>query len=233
MIRKLIQNALGKLGYVVSRDLYRPAYLSSICQPKTVIDVGVGTGTYPLYEAFPTARFILVEPLREYQSAIEKISQRFKCSVHYKAVGAHDGSMEMNVDPEHLLKSSLVDRTALTKTGSALEKRTVEIITLDTIFKTDPAIEKPILLKLDTEGYELAALEGAKRLLQSTDTVIIETSIARRFENSYEFEDVAAFMNDNGFYLFSFLTLTHVAGEPRPRFADVVYKRRDAEKKSL
>jgi 16S rRNA G527 N7-methylase RsmG len=74
MMKGLIKNVLRKCGYKITgvkemqRGLHAP-YLSRICQPKTVIDVGVGRGTPWLYQAYPTAKFILVEPLRDHESS--------------------------------------------------------------------------------------------------------------------------------------------------------------------
>jgi hypothetical protein len=82
------------------------------------------------------------------------------------------------------------------------------------------------VLKIDTEGHELKALQGARSLLQMTEFVIIEVSIAERFDEGYEFEDIILFMKENGFFLFSFLKFMHRMGELRPRFADVAFKRR-------
>lgn len=41
-------------------------------EPLTVIDVGAAGGTYELYRAFPKAKFLLVEPLKEYESDMKK-----------------------------------------------------------------------------------------------------------------------------------------------------------------
>src|SRR5258708_6407888 len=41
--------------------------------PATAIDVGVATGTFEIYEAFPNARHLLVEPVAEFKPAIDKI----------------------------------------------------------------------------------------------------------------------------------------------------------------
>ena len=229
MIREFVQGALGKLGYEFRRKPeigFNAAYLSQICQPKTVIDVGVGHGTYALYKAFPDAHFVLVEPLKDYESSIDRIVNQYDCEVHYKAVGNRQCELEMNVDTGDLKKSSLRDRTAITKTGSTLEKRTVEVTKLDTIYSQCSSMKTPMLLKIDTEGNELSALEGARSLLQVVEVVITETSIVKRFEDSYEFEDIIFFMSENGFQVFSFLTMIHAKGEARQRFADVVFKRR-------
>jgi len=228
-MKKLAEIVLAKLGYEIRKKSivgFNPSFLSQICSPNTVIDVGVGYGTYPLYEAFPKARFVLVEPLRDYEAAITEIQKQYDCEVYYNAVADVPGKQEFTVDTQDLQKSSFADRTSLTKTGNQLEKRSIEVTTLDSIYSQTPSMKEPILIKIDTEGHELKALQGARSLLNATDIVIAEVSIAKRFEESYEFEDLILFMKENGFYLLTILTLSHPRGELRPRFADIVFKRR-------
>ncbi|NNE99295.1 MAG: FkbM family methyltransferase [Pyrinomonadaceae bacterium] len=204
---------------------FESSYLEKLAQPKTVIDVGVGYGTYALYEAFPKAKFLLVEPLTEYEPAIEGIKSRYDCEVIYKAVGRTKGVQKICIDKMDLHKSSFADRNPLTATGNPIEKRSIEVTTLDRIFFDNPEMEKPILLKIDTEGDELNVIMGAKSLLKETEIIIAEVSIAKRFDGGYEFEDLIFAMKALGFYLFTFLRVVHVDGELRPRFADVVFKR--------
>jgi len=226
MIKKLIKDTINKLGFEIRKNQigFNPSYLSQLCQPRTVIDVGVGYGTFPLYKAFPEAFFILIEPLKEYKNAIEKIAKKYTCDIHYKAVGDKECKREINIATGSLTKSSFLRKTLPTISEKSLEKRMVEVTTLDTIFRETPTIKGPILLKIDTEGYELSVLKGAKSLLQIVDIVIAEVSIAKRFENSYRFEDFISFMNENGFHVFSFLRILHPSGEIKTRFADIVFK---------
>ncbi len=235
-MKNFARETLNRLGFKAAGTRRKPhkdvlegfsaPYLARLSQPATVIDVGVGYGTYPLYEAFPKARFILVEPLRDYEGAISRIAGQYDCTVVYKAAGDAPGSLEISVDTENLQKSSFADRTPLTNKGHRLEKRMIEVATLDAIVAALPDLREPILLKIDTEGHELKALQGAHALLRRTDTVIVEASIARRFEGGYEFEDIVEFMKHSGFYLLTFLSINHHRGELRPRYADVVFKRR-------
>jgi FkbM family methyltransferase len=228
-MKKLAKSVLGALGYEVRRKHtagFHASYVAQLCRPATVIDVGVGYGTYALYEAFPRARFVLIEPLRDYASAIGKISEKYDCRVFYKAVSDTPGTQEIIVDTGHLTKSSLIERAPLTQTGNRLEKRMIEVTTLDLIFAETGSLAEPVLLKIDTEGYELKALQGAHALLRATEIVIAEVSVAKRFEETYEFEDIIRFMDESGFYLLTFLSICHRRGELRPRFADVVFKKR-------
>jgi FkbM family methyltransferase len=233
VIKQRVKGALNRLGYEIHRsgssgafDCYKASYLSRLCQPRTVFDVGVGFGTLPLYEAFPNAYFILVEPLMEYEASIKKILAKHKGEIHYKAIGNEEGWLEINVDKADPQLSSAFDRTELTRSGNILQKRKVPITTLDVIFQNAGSKSGPIFLKIDTEGNELHVLEGAKLLLQSTDFVIAEVSVAPRFEGGYGFEELIAFMNENGFRVFSFLHIEHEWGELRPRFVDVVFSRK-------
>lgn len=224
-LRKLIL-LICRNNNLINNIQFNSNYLSKICNPRIVVDVGVGHGTYSLYKAYPNAHFLLFEPLLEFKDSIKKIKDNYSCEVYYKALGEKFSKIEINVDKKKLTKSSFAQRLQLTKTGNPLEKREVDVITLNSLFSKMSLMEGPILLKIDTEGNELAILRGATKFLKLVDTVILEVSIAKRFHNSYEFEDVIYFMNENGFYLYSFLEIFSVNKELRPRYADIVFKYR-------
>jgi FkbM family methyltransferase len=224
---------IHRLGYDLIRPNPRPRgfnarHLSTICNPRTVFDVGVADGTPELYEAFPKAHFVLVEPVAEYAGAIEQIRQKYDSRVFFKAVGSTPGEAEFTVDHDDPQKSSLQTRASLTRREHTLTKRKVEITTLDTILRECGDLHDPILLKIDTEGHELDALRGATELLRRADTVIAEVSVAKRFEGGYRFEDVLLFMRERGFRLVDILSIAHADGELEPHHMDVVFKKADA-----
>src|SRR5688500_1398118 len=133
MLGSLADQVFGRLGYVLMRksnfQLVRGTLgwerLSSIpMAPKTIIDVGVGYGTPELYEAFPDARLILVEPLEEYLPNIRELFSKRNGIHHAVALGAQDDELEINVEPEARLKSSFLSRTNESSTGQPTVKRT-------------------------------------------------------------------------------------------------------------
>jgi hypothetical protein len=63
--------------------------------PKTIIDVGVANGTEWLYEAFPKAKFHLIDPTRESMPHMQAWSQKLNAEVHNVALGAEDGVAEL------------------------------------------------------------------------------------------------------------------------------------------
>jgi hypothetical protein len=117
---RFITKAFRKFGYEITKASqfqrgFRGSHLRRICQPRTVIDVGVARGTPVLYRAFPTAKFILEEPLRDTEDAINEILRKYDGVVYYKALGKSAGVLEINVDPTFVGKSSFKSRTALTE----------------------------------------------------------------------------------------------------------------------
>lgn len=225
MIKKAIASVLGRLGYEITRKErggFHAAYLSKICSPKTVFDVGVGRGTPELYGAYPGAKFILVEPLSEFGPALEKLARQLDCVVCRKAVGEKAGTLTINIenDPQG---SSLCDRP---RADSPAKTRAVEVTTLDAIFAGNPGLASPVLIKIDVEGFELQVLKGARELLKVSEMVIVETSIAKRFEGGTVLEDVIEFMRAGGFRVFDFLTITRREGAPGAHMVDVVFRKK-------
>ena len=94
--------------------------------PQTVVDVGVGHGTSFLYEAFPDANFMLVEPLVEFEEKMKNIcngNNRF-CYV-LTGLGSKKERKKIQIDPIDLQRASFHERTKLTKTDSILWNRTI------------------------------------------------------------------------------------------------------------
>ena len=102
----------------------------------------------------------------------------------------------------------------------------VQIARLDDLC-ADAGVQGPYGLKIDTEGYELEVLHGAPRVLAETQFVILEATIAGRFEGGYLFVDLIAFMDESNFDLFDVLTVRHVPRLAQALYADCMFVRRD------
>ncbi|MDT8287624.1 MAG: FkbM family methyltransferase [Elusimicrobiales bacterium] len=224
MIKKLVKRAFSAIGYDIRRNEqagFNARYLASICSPKTVFDVGVGRGTPELYKAFPHARFFLIEPLEEFGGTLETLSSALDCKIYRKALGAVPGEAEISVEKDPQL-SSLQNRAS--SSGTAV-KRKVEISTLDAILAENPGLSGPVLLKIDTEGFELEVLKGGVELLKISDYVIAEVSISGRFKGGYDFADIIAFMRERGFSVFDFLSICRGPDGPGANLTDIMFKK--------
>lgn len=158
-----------------------------------------------LYEAFPTAYCVLVEPLKENEPHLRRILQAREGEYVIAAAGSQSGTGTINVEPTLMGKSSLMDRTELTATGARFQKREIPIVTLDQIMEQS-RLTPPFGLKIDTEGYELQVINGAARLLEDTQFVIAEISVSKRFEASYSFAEFIGSMDRHGFHLCDILS---------------------------
>ena len=195
----------------------RPEHANALT-PKTIFDVGVHKGTRGLYAAFPDAYYVLVEPLRENRKAIKQILHDHRGEHIEAAAGSQPGTATINVEPQQRARSSFLNRAATTASGDVTEPREVPVCTLDGIVR-DRALDEPFGLKIDTEGFELEVLAGARKVLASSQFVITETSIGKRFEERpYTAADLLTVLREHGFAVFDVLGGTR-------RYADLLFLR--------
>lgn len=191
-------------------------------KPNTIIDVGAAAGTEVLYEAFPDSYFILIEPLKEYESHLQEILKKYQGEYFVTAVGDHIGQVEINIESNDLERTSIHTRSILTASNNKVIKREIGITTLDALQK-EHQFKPPFGLKIDTEGYEVQVIKGSSKLLGQTDFIIAEVSVAQRFENSYTFAQFIDLMNKNNFALYDILY--EYRKDDKLMYADCLFKK--------
>jgi FkbM family methyltransferase len=166
--------------------------------PKSVIDVGVAYGTNDLYIHFPQAKYLLIEPLEEYRSVLQKITEEFDAEYILAAAGPTAGKIVLNVHPDLSGSSCLKEVEGDHVNGI---EREVPMVTV-----ADAAISKglqgPYLLKVDVQGAELDIMEGAKPILDDLEVIILEASLFKFFIDGPQFFDVLHYMNDIGYSIY-------------------------------
>lgn len=167
-------------------------------EPSTVIDVGVGPGTPDLYDVFGGAELVLVEPLDEFDSDLDRIRETYGAEVVRAAATEAEGEVELNV--HEALEGSSLYREA---EGPHVDgtSRTVPAVTLDGIFDA-MELGGPVLIKIDVQGAELDVLRGASEVLNRTEYVMLEASLFRFFRGGPVILDVLEFMDERGFALY-------------------------------
>lgn len=136
--------------------------------------------------------------MSEYRPYLRRALAKFTGYYLPCAAGAQRGRLAIHVEPEHLMKSSFHERTALTSTSDELECREVEVRTLDDI-RNELNCEPPFGVKINAGGFEYQVVQGAQELLRACQFVIAEISVAQRFTNSRSFADFVRIMDANGF----------------------------------
>jgi FkbM family methyltransferase len=219
-MKSLFKRALQNLGWELRR--YQPpdpptpnrcSFKGCLTQaqqnglkPKTVLDVGVATGTPELYQIFPEAFHLLIEPLEENKPYLETWKQKLRhCEYILGAATQTSGHQIINVHPD-LVGSSLYKETE----GKAVDgiERKISTITLDQAcqqFQCSP----PYLIKVDTQGSELDVLAGASQILATTDLIILEVSFFEFFQGAPIAQDYFKFLQDRGFVIYDIFDISY------------------------
>lgn len=215
-------NFLDDVGYVKSWSHF-DVVQALRKKPDVVIDVGVDYGTPWLYDLYPDAKFILIDPQRDAEKQLQEKPR------HYvyvnKAVGAEKGKLKLE-QKRNRAKSTLMQSTPLTskKIGAKVtDQYEVEVTTLDSIID-DLKIEGEIGLKIDTEGYEIEVIKGLDKHKDKVSFIMAEVSVRDRFYNSYNFSELVSEFYTRGF---RFYNIANPASLKAPRFYDCIFLRHD------
>jgi FkbM family methyltransferase len=181
--------------------------------PATIIDVGVARGTPDLYKAFPDAYLVLVEPVKEFEPALQRIVAERPGEYVLVAAGDDDGTATMSVHPRFIMASSLsrvLPPLGQERKPDPEHEREVPVRKLDTLL-AEHDWKPPFGLKIDSEGFEYQVIQGAPRLLEQTQFVIAEVVVSRRYEDGYDVASFMSLMYSQGF------ELCDILDAPRPR----------------
>jgi len=190
--------AVAVLG---ERDPDVMRFLRSWLRPGGVtLDVGANIGTYaiPLARLVgPGGRVIAFEPNRPTRACLRhnvRLNQANNVLVVSSAVGAVSGRQGLVVTADNAGEVHLAPRDA--DHGRA----DVRVTTLDEEMSRlgIPAVD---YIKLDIEGYELAALRGATRILRESPRLVVQTEIVLAHLQRYGFtlEDLVGFFAGLGY----------------------------------
>ena len=208
-----IRKQLWRAGYDVCRfgpkvhPVARKQSLFTRFGIDTAIDVGANVGQFGELmrgKVGFTGKIISFEPLAD---AFSELSKRAANDggwiAHNYALGAKDETAEINIAGNSQSSSLLpmLDRHSKASAKTRYVGRsTIEVRRLDSVF---PSLQvgKRILLKIDTQGFEAAVLEGAIYSLRLIDTVQVEMSLVPLYEGGPLMPDLCRILNQHGYTL--------------------------------
>ena len=191
--------------------------------PQTVIDVGVAYGTPPLYAAFPSAYFVLCEPIAEFEKYLKSHLNHLKGEYHLCAVSEVDGTAQIYVS-DQADGSSLMHQDVKSDNPAL---RTIETKMLDTILG-GRKMAGPILLKTDCQGGDLKVMAGAKKLLTEVDVIIMEVGMFHFWGKATpDFADTVIEMKRLGFVPYELFDLMQRPSDGALGQLDIVFVKDD------
>jgi len=173
-------------------------------QFRSIIDVGANRGQFVLFAhtEFPDARIVSFEPLTTPAQTFEALFKNVRgISLYRLALGQRSDAMFMHVTQKDDSSSILRPSAQVAVFGThTIGRENVKVARLDSILnRTD--IERPALLKIDTQGYELEVIRGCGDLLSAFDCLYVELSFVELYEGQPLYEDVASVLVSKGFKL--------------------------------
>lgn len=166
--------------------------------PCTVIDVGAASQTAELYEEYPKADILLIEPLCEFEPSLRQICEKYRAQYLLAAAGERPGTATLNVHPDRFGSSLLKEEEGPSVDG---EPRQVPVITIDDAC-AERNLKGPYLIKVDVQGAELQVLAGARQTLSNTEAIVLEVSLFGLMIGGPQFYDVISQMKSYGFVVY-------------------------------
>lgn len=159
----------------------------------TVIDVGAAIGSWSLLcmEHFPQSNYLLVEAQPIHRQALEEFALAHP-RAQYVLAAASDTAGQIFFDAS--------DPFSGQASHSAYQENNLQLpaTTIDAEIQTR-GLPAPYLLKLDTHGFEVPILHGARETLKRTDAIIMECYNFKIAPESLLFHEMCENMMSLGF----------------------------------
>ncbi len=159
----------------------------------TIVDVGASDGRWSLLARrhFPDAAFLLFEALRvPHEAKLQALAADPSFHVVLAAAGDHSGSTHFDAS------DAFGGVASESPTGDA--DLVVPMTTIDEEVERR-ALLAPVLIKLDTHGFEVPILKGAARTLERTQVVILEAYNFELRPGVLTFPDMCRYLGEQGF----------------------------------
>lgn len=229
-IRAFTRWSLGLMGLELRRRT-EPLRFMAPLGIRTVIDVGSNKGQFAkrVRSILPLAELHMFEPIPHVCDRLREDFASDSASHCYQmAVGEQDGEVEFTVN-EFSPSSSILPISAehLKRFSFAVStsKCRVPVRTLDGAL-SGVSLQRPILLKLDVQGFEDRVLRGAPRVLEQSSVIILEVNFVRLYDGQPSFAQLYEMLMPLGF---SFGGMVDVYQDPLSGeliYGDAVFNRR-------
>jgi len=187
-------------------ELYRMVYslYAMGFRPQTILDIGANRGVFTkcAHYVFPNANIYAFEPLKDCFKVLYSLQDKINRLECYNVALAEKSFETFIHRSSYDYSSSLLEMDELHKqafpytAGEQLEE--IKAQTLDTILN-GVNIRRPLLMKIDVQGYEKFVLAGAPKILKQTDYILCEMSLRSLYKGQALFDEIYQRITSNGF----------------------------------
>lgn len=206
MIRRVLREYIRRWGYdVAPYPLYD--YLSDH-KIDCILDIGANVGQFSM-EARRLGFSEVIYSFEPHFASFESLlkNSRRDPQWHCFNFGFGDSEREATLNvAEYSGFNSIfhpVEINTVKPTGFAFSKKEqIKLSCLD-IFWSERGLEsKSVYLKIDTQGYDLLVLKGARECLKFFNAVQVELSLTPLYKGQPSFDELVRYLRDNGFHIF-------------------------------
>lgn len=199
-IKAAVSAAARQAGYEIRRidagstmDAALGRLARSHSKLRTFVDVGASDGRWSLMARrhFPDAKYLLFEALTE-PHAVKLRSIGADPNIHVVLAAAGNRSGSIHFDASDAFGGSASE----SPTGD--DDVVIPMTTIDAEVERR-ALPDPVLIKLDTHGFEIPILSGATRTLEQTSVVIVEAYNFKLRPGVLTFPEMCRYLGDRGF----------------------------------
>lgn len=197
--------------------------------PRVIFDCGAYDGSWAAETAqtFPGAQLVLVEPNPQLQPKIRQNIAGIQPPpvVVEAAVGESEGTAHLNVwgnEQTSTAGSSLLGHVQ----GEAATRVAVKVLTIDAIAAREG--KSPDFLKLDLQGFELPALNGATNALQTCELCQIEFGVLEAYVGRTTPRQILDVMYDFNYTLYDVVDLIYRPYDDALTGGDFVFVKNDS-----
>lgn len=206
------------MGYLLRRSGIAVAIAADLFKWKADLCVEVGIGVNHqeidvMHQEWPDCKFIGFEACK---SVSESLTD-FPGPVHNVAISDYIGSAVLKKKAHHADGSTILSL----EEGQGYTTQDVEVATLDAFFPEGAPKDKNVLLWVDCEGCELAALRGGEHFVESVDIINIELTFRPPSKDWATPLEIHRWLVDHGFFIQWIHTQRITAGQ-----CDYIYVRR-------
>ena len=206
-IRRTLQK--GGLGLVRDPFSQQVARVLDAQGVTALLDVGANVGQYGsmLRSAGFTGRIVSAEPLSGAHARLsERSAKDAAWTAVHTAVGAEPGELVINV-AANSYSSSVLDMEQAHRDVDArsayVGTETVGVVTVADLVASQRLDPARTALKVDTQGYESAVLDGAGDLLDVVPVVQLELSFVELYSGQQLFDELVARLVARGYTLWN------------------------------